>query len=262
MPKGWSLDRGLLNTKVLIIDDDAQIRRLLRDRFELGTNFRVIEAEGGTVGLRAVIFEKPDLVILDPALPDIDGSDLLEQIRSWSNVSIIVLSTEANELEKVRLLRLGADDYVVKPFGMLELLARSEAILRRQPTSANRPSDVRVGDLSLDLVTRAVSVAGGRVKLTRKEYALLQTLAMHAGLVVTHNQLISKIWGASKGDIRYLRILVRKLRSKVEADPKRPSLIVSESGVGYRLAKLLIPTLKVGAKAEDRWAKPTIHRDG
>ena len=221
-------------TRVLVIDDEAQIRRFLRAGFELH-DYTVLEAENGMAGLRAATTDKPDLIILDLNLPDVEGSEVLERIRSWSNVPIIVLSIQADEQEKVRLLRLGADDYVVKPFGISELLARGEAALRRQMKSVDRDPVVRAGPLSIDLVSRVVTLEGRRVQLTRKEYALLHMLATHAGLVVTHQQLIKEIWGGRAGNIQYLRILVRKLRQKVEVDPTRPSLIVSESGVGYRL---------------------------
>jgi two-component system KDP operon response regulator KdpE len=220
--------------KVLVIDDEAQIRRFLRAGFELH-EYKVIEAENAMSGLRAAMIERPDLVILDLNLPDLGGSDVLERIRSWSNVPVIVLSIQADEHEKVRLLGLGADDYVVKPFGIAELLARVEAALRRQLKSTDKDPVVRAGRLSIDLVSRVVKVDGKRVQLTRKEYALLHTLAKHAGLVVTHQQLVKEIWGGRGGNIQYLRILVRKLRQKIEMDFTRPLLIVSESGVGYRL---------------------------
>jgi two-component system, OmpR family, KDP operon response regulator KdpE len=224
-------------TKVLIIDDEAQIRRFIRAGFELHSH-TVVEAEDATNGLRLATMNKLDLIILDLNLPDLEGSEVLERIRSWSNVPIIVLSVQADEQEKVRLLRMGADDYVVKPFGMSELLARGEAAVRRQLKSLDKDPVVRAGPLSIDLVSRVVTLKGKRVQLTRKEYLLLYTLAMHAGLVVTHQQLIKEIWGGNAaGQIQYLRILVRKLRQKVEADPTHPALIVSESGVGYRLER-------------------------
>jgi two-component system, OmpR family, KDP operon response regulator KdpE len=223
-------------TKVLVIDDEAQIRRFLRAGFELN-GFVVLEAENATVGLRTATMNAPNLIILDLNLPDIDGAEVLERIRSWSNVPVIVLSIQADEQQKVRLLRLGADDYVVKPFGIAELLARSEAALRRHLRGSNRNPVVKAGPLAIDLVSRVVTLTGKRVQITRKEYALLHTLASHAGLVVTHQQLIKEIWGTHDGNIQYLRILVRKLRQKIETDPTRPLLIVSESGVGYRLAQ-------------------------
>jgi len=221
-------------TKVLVVDDEGQIRRFLRAGFELH-GYTVIEAENAAAGLRAATMSAIDLIILDIDLPDLEGSEVLERIRSWSNIPIIVLSIHADEHEKVRLLRLGADDYVVKPFGISELLARCDAALRRHLRGTNREPVVRAGLLSIDLVSRVVTLDGKRVQLTRKEYTLLHGLATHVGLVVTHQQLIREIWGNHAGNIQYLRILVRKLRQKIESDPTRPTLVVSESGVGYRL---------------------------
>ena len=195
----------------------------------------IAEAGSGASGLKFASFKSPDLIILDLDLPDLEGSEVLERIRSWSNIPVIVLSIHTDEHEKVRLLRLGADDYVVKPFGISELLARSDAALRRHLRSTNRDPVVRAGPLSIDLVSRVVILDGKRVQLTRKEYALLHGLATHVGLVVTHQQLIREIWGGHAGNIQYLRILVRKLRQKIEIDATQPRLIVSESGVGYRL---------------------------
>ena len=221
-------------TNVLVIDDEPQIRRFLRAGFELH-GYTVIEAEDATAGLKAAIADKPDIIVLDLKLPDAEGSDVLERIRSWSNVPVIVLSIHADEDEKVRLLRLGADDYVVKPFGISELLARCEAALRRQMRGSNKDPVVRAGPLSIDLVSRTVTLQGKRVQLTRKEQQLLLALAAHAGLVVTHQQLLWDIWHTHASNIQYLRILVRKLREKIEPDATRPRLIVSESGIGYRL---------------------------
>lgn len=221
-------------TKVLVIDDEPQIRRFLRAGFELH-GFSVLEAENAAAGLKAATFNKPDLIILDLNLPDLEGSEVLERIRSWSNVPVIILSIQAAEQEKVRLLKLGADDYVVKPFGIAELMARSEAALRRHLRSTNRDPVVRAGPLSIDLVSRVVTLERKRVQLTRKEYALLHLLATHAGLVVTHQQLLKAIWGSNAANIQYLRILVRKLRQKIEFEPTHPRIIISESGVGYRL---------------------------
>ncbi len=221
-------------TKVLVVDDEGQIRRFLRAGFELH-GYTVIEAENAAAGLRAATMSAIDLIILDIDLPDLEGSEVLERIRSWSNIPIIVLSIHADEHEKVRLLRLGADDYVVKPFGISELLARCDAALRRHLRGTNREPVVRAGLLSIDLVSRVVALDGKRIQLTRKEYTLLHGLATHVGLVVTHQQLIREIWGNHAGNIQYLRILVRKLRQKIESDPTRPTLVVSESGVGYRL---------------------------
>ncbi|CUU19741.1 response regulator transcription factor [Bradyrhizobium barranii] len=224
---------------VLLIDDEPKIRRFLRAGFEL-TSFAVLEAENATEALKLATFSSPDLIVLDLALPDLHGAEVLERIRAWSNVPIIILSVAAGEDEKVRLLQAGADDYVVKPFGMAELLARSEAALRRYFKSATENPVVVAGPLSVDLVTRTVSLNNNLVRLTRKEYRLLHVLAMHVGLVVTHDQLLKDIWNGNQRDnIQYLRILVRKLRQKIEADPNQPRLLVTESGVGYRLQNRL-----------------------
>jgi two-component system KDP operon response regulator KdpE len=197
---------------VLLIDDEPKIRRFLRAGFELH-GFSVLEAENAADGLKAATFNAPDLVILDLALPDLHGTEVLERLRSWSNVSVIVLSVMSDENEKVRLLQAGADDYVVKPFGMAELLARSEAALRRYFKSPTENPVVVAGPLSVDLVGRTVSLNKSQIRLTRKEYRLLHILATHVGLVVTHDQLLKEIWsGNQRVNIQYLRSLVRKLR--------------------------------------------------
>lgn len=224
---------------VLLVDDEPKIRRFLRSGYELN-GYSVIEAENATSALRIATFKSPDLIILDLELPDLHGSDVLERIRSWSNVPIIILSVVANEAEKVRLLQAGADDYVVKPFGMAELLARSEAAMRRYFKSVTESPIVIVGPLKVDLVSRMVTLDGAPVKLSRKEYRLLHVLAMHVGLVLTHDQLLKEIWtGYQQENIQYLRILVRKLRQKIEQDPNTPRLLTTESGVGYRLQNQL-----------------------
>jgi two-component system KDP operon response regulator KdpE len=224
---------------VLLIDDEPKIRRFLRAGFELD-GFTVLEAENAADALKIATFSPPDLIILDLALPDLHGTEVLERIRSWSNVPIIILSVVSSEDEKVRLLQSGADDYVVKPFGMAELLARAEAALRRYFKSATENPVVTAGPLSVDLVSRTVSLNNNRISLTRKEYRLLHILAMHVGLVVTHDQLLKEIWTGNQHDnIQYLRILVRKLRQKIETDPNDPRLLVTESGVGYRLQNRL-----------------------
>jgi two-component system, OmpR family, KDP operon response regulator KdpE len=220
---------------VLLIDDETKIRRFLRAGFELH-GFSVLEAENGADGLKAATFNAPDIIILDLALPDIHGMEVLGRLRSWSNVPVIILSVVSNEDEKVRLLQAGADDYVVKPFGMAELLARSDAALRRYFKSATESPVVVTGPLSVDLVGRTVSLNNNQIKLTKKEHRLLHILATHIGLVVTHDHLLKEIWSGNQRDnIQYLRILVRKLRQKIEIDPNNPSLLVTESGVGYRL---------------------------
>jgi len=221
---------------VLLIDDEPKIRRFIRAGFELHGGFTVLEAEDAAEGLQAATFNAPDLIILDLALPDRRGNEVLDLVRSWSNVPIIVLSVEANEEEKVRLLEAGADDYVVKPFGIAELIARSHAALRRYFKSASENPVVIAGPLSIDLVNRTVLLNNNQIKLTRKQYRLLHVLATHLGLVVTHDQLLDDIWSSSvRKNIQYLRILVRDLRQIIEPDPNHPRLLVTESGVGYRL---------------------------
>src|SRR6201990_3075341 len=223
------------SNSVLLIDDEPKIRRFLRAGFELD-GFTVLEAENAGEALKIATFSPPDLIILDLALPDLHGTEVLDRIRSWSNVPVIILSVVSGEDEKVRLLQSGADDYVVKPFGMAELLARSEAALRRYFKSATENPVVTAGPLSVDLVTRTVSLNKNPIRLTRKEYRLLHILATHIGLVVTHDPLLQEIWsGNQRENIQYLRILVRKLRQKIETDPNAPRLLVTESGVGYRL---------------------------
>ena len=220
---------------VLIIDDEPQIRRFLRAGFEL-EGYVVREAATAADGLKAAALSQPDLIILDLNLPDLEGAEVLERIRAWSNVPIIMLSIEGGQEEKVRLLKLGADDYMVKPFGIAELLARGDAALRRYFKSELRNPVVKAGPVSIDLVAKSVTAGGRRLKLTRKEYKLLHVLATHAGLVVTHQQLLNEIWGANRiHNIQYLRILVRKLRQKIETEPLRPRILLTESGVGYRL---------------------------
>ena len=236
MTSRWVQPMSKPTNLVLLIDDEPKIRRFLRAGFELHGGFTVQEAEDAAEGLKAATFNAPDLIILDLALPDRRGSEVLELVRSWSNVPIIVLSVEANEEEKVRLLETGADDYVVKPFGMAELIARSHAALRRYFKSASENPVVVAGPLSIDLVNRTVLLNNNQIKLTRKQYRLLHVLATHLGLVVTHDQLLEDIWsGSVRKNIQYLRILVRDLRQIIEADPNHPRLIITESGVGYRL---------------------------
>jgi len=221
---------------VLIVDDEPQIRRFLRAGFDL-ERFTVLEEETGEAGLRTATLRQLDLIVLDLNLPDMDGASVLERIRTWSSVPIIVLSVRASDDDKVRLLEAGADDYVVKPFSMAELLARARTALRRQARGGQGEPAVKAGPLTIDLAARAVFIDGARVVLSPKEYRLLQTLAQHAGNVVTHNMLLKEVWGARQmHNSHYLRILVRKLRRKIEQNPKQPRILVSELGVGYRLA--------------------------
>jgi two-component system KDP operon response regulator KdpE len=221
---------------VLIIDDEAQVRRFLKAGFGI-ENFAVLEAETGEEGLRAARLRNTDLVIVDLNLPDQPGREVVKRIRTWSDVPIIVLSVRSDDTDKVGLLEAGADDYVVKPFSMAELLARTRAALRRHSRSAKGEHIVRIGDLKIDLANRAIYRDEERVSVSPKEYRLLQMLAQHAGNVVTHGVLMKDIWGqAHLENLHYLRILVRKLRRKIERDPKQPRLLISEHGVGYRLS--------------------------
>ena len=221
---------------VLVVDDEVQIRRFLRSGFELD-GYSVNEAENGREAIRAATLRPTDLIILDLALPDLDGSQVLERIRSWSNVPVIILSVKSSEMEKVRLFELGADDYVTKPFGMAELLARSKVVLRRKARATTGDSVIRIDNLKIDLAARNVFLGDERLTLTPKEYRLLQILAQYPGNVVTHQELLKEIWGLPHiNDTHYLRIVVRKLRQKIEADSNRPRILLTELGVGYRLA--------------------------
>jgi two-component system, OmpR family, KDP operon response regulator KdpE len=224
------------NATILIIDDELHIRQFLRAAFEF-EGFAVQEAHNAEEGIRSATLKPPDLIILDLGLPDRDGSSIVERLRSWSNVPIIVLTVRAREREKVRLLELGADDYVVKPFGIGELIARARAALRPRVAAASDPV-VRIGPLEINLATRSGTIDGKRLVLGPKEYLVLQILAQHAGKVVTRQQIMKQVWGASHlDDTHYLRIVVRNLRKKIEIDPTRPRILLTELGVGYRLAR-------------------------
>jgi two-component system, OmpR family, KDP operon response regulator KdpE len=224
------------NATILIIDDELHIRQFLRAAFEF-EGFAVREAHNAEEGIRSATLKPPDLIILDLGLPDRDGSSIVERLRSWSNVPIIVLTVRAREREKVRLLELGADDYVVKPFGIGELIARARAALRPRVAAASDPV-VRIGPLEINLATRSGTIDGKRLVLGPKEYLVLQILAQHAGKVVTRQQIMKQVWGASHlDDTHYLRIVVRNLRKKIEIDPTRPRILLTELGVGYRLAR-------------------------
>jgi two-component system KDP operon response regulator KdpE len=223
------------NATILVIDDELHIRQFLRTAFEF-EGFTVQEAHNAEEGIRSATLKPPDLIILDLGLPDRDGSSILERLRAWSNIPIIVLTVRSREREKVRLLELGADDYVVKPFGIGELIARARAALRPRVAAASDPV-VRVGPLEINLASRSGTIDGKRLVLGPKEYLVLQILAQHAGKVVTRQQIMRQVWGASHlDDTHYLRIVVRNLRKKIEVDPTRPRILLTELGVGYRLA--------------------------
>jgi len=222
--------------RILVVDDEPQIRRFLRASLA-AHDFTVHEAADGKEAIRVCTVEQPDIVILDLGLPDMDGLDVLSEIRTWSAVPILVLSIRSEESDKIDALDRGADDYVTKPFGMGELLARIRAALRKRSNHGADEEPVFVtGDLSVDLSRRIVTVGGEPVKLSRKEFELLRALVTHAGKVLTHQQLLSEVWGPAQTDeTQYLRVYVGQLRHKLERDPANPAYIITEAGVGYRL---------------------------
>jgi len=219
--------------KVLIIDDEPPIRKLLR--MGLSTQgYEILEASNGKTALE-LLAQQPALVILDLGLPDIQGHELLRIIREREeSLPIVVLSSRGDEAGKVQALDLGADDYLTKPFGMDELLARMRTALRHQLQVHGERPVFRTGELSVDLVRRIVKVADREVKLSPKEYELLRVLVQHAGKVLTHRFLLEELWDELT-DAQYLRVYVRQVRQKIEADPERPQIILTETGIGYRL---------------------------
>jgi two-component system KDP operon response regulator KdpE len=220
--------------RILVVDDEPQIRKFLR--ISLGANgYEVIEAENGQQGVEAALHGKPDLVILDLGLPDLDGQDVITAVRKASAVPIIVLSVRAHEMDKVEALDRGADDYVPKPFGIGELMARVRAALR--PTRSDAPPEIiDIGDVRIDSARRLVTRAGAEIHLSKREYALLHALAAKPDHVLTHSEILKTVWGpAHVEDTAYLRVYINQLRQKLEADPAAPKLIVTEPGVGYRL---------------------------
>jgi two-component system, OmpR family, KDP operon response regulator KdpE len=221
------------SAKVLVIDDERAIRKLLRTGLST-QDYDILEASDGKTALE-LLAQKPDMVILDLGLPDIKGLELLKTIRARNeSVPIVVLSSRSDEAGKVEALDLGADDYVTKPFGMDELLARLRAALRHQLHIQGERPIFRVGDLTVDLVRRIVKVRDGEVKLSPKEYDLLRVLVQHAGKVLTNRFLLGELWN-DLTDPQYLRVYIRQLRQKVETNPERPYYILTETGIGYRL---------------------------
>jgi two-component system, OmpR family, KDP operon response regulator KdpE len=219
--------------RILVVDDEPAIRRFLRT--SLGSQgYQVEEAEDGTAAL-AAMNHAPDLLVLDLGMPGIDGFEVIRRLReSGATLPIVVLSVRADEAGKVRALDLGADDYVTKPFGIEELLARIRTALRHRLQQEGERPVFKIDALSVDLVRRVVTVAGADVKLTPKEYDILRLLVAHAGKVLTHKFILNQVWG-TETDVQYLRIYIRTLRQKIEADPEQPKLILTEQGVGYRL---------------------------
>ena len=222
---------------IVLIEDEKQIRRFLRATLE-AEGMRVFEADTGRQGLVEAGTRQPDLVIVDLGLPDIDGVQVIRELRDWCSVPVIVLSARSEEHQKVEALDAGADDYLVKPFGSPELLARIRAHLRRRAPTAQESAEpeFRFGDVQVDYLNRRVARAGEVVHLTPIEYRLLVTLARNAGKVMTHTQLLREVWGPSHIErSHYLRIYMGNLRQKLEVDPARPAHLLTETGVGYRL---------------------------
>jgi len=219
---------------VLIIDDEVQIRRLLRVTLE-AAGYRILEAANGEDGLAEAAQRNPDVIILDLGLPAMDGLTVLKRLREWSRAPVLVLSVQEGEGDKVAALDNGADDYMTKPFSTAELLARLRVVRRHaQPESDN--AVFHSGPLEMDLAARIVRIKGREIKMTPTEYSFLRLLARHAGKVVTHRQILKEVWGPAYGEqTHYLRVYVAHLRDKIESDPARPELLLTEPGVGYRL---------------------------
>jgi two-component system KDP operon response regulator KdpE len=223
---------------VLVIEDDLQIRRLLRASLP-AQNYRILEAPTGEEGVAMAASHKPDLVILDLGLPDMDGLDAVRRIREWSSIPILILSARGKERDKVAALDAGADDYVTKPFGMGELTARMRVALRHAERAgrSQEESTVVIGDLAIDLDRREVRIKDEKVRLTPIEYKLLRMLVRNAGKVVTHRQLLQEVWGPTfLEQTHYVRVYMQQLRNKLESIPARPRYLLTEPGVGYRLA--------------------------
>lgn len=225
---------------IIAIEDEAQIRRFLRTTLA-SEGYQVIEAETGKQGLTEAATRKPDLIILDLGLPDMDGIEVIKELRAWSSVPIVILSARSQESDKISALDAGADDYLVKPFGAGELLARIRVALRHVSAAANGAEEgvFSVDELTVDMIHRKVTVSGVEVHLTQTEYRLLTVLINHSGKVLTHHFLLKEVWGPNYVErAHYLRIYMGNLRHKLEKEPARPRFLLTEVGVGYRLAVL------------------------
>ena len=220
---------------VLIVDDEPAIRRLLRTNLSV-QGYRTLEAATAAAALARIAADRPDVIILDLGLPDRDGLEVIRAVRADSAVPIVVLTSREAERAKVEALDLGADDYVTKPFGMDELMARLRTALRHRLAQDGAVPAFRSGDLDVDLVRRTVRVGATEKKLSPREWDILTLLVAHAGRVLTHRFILGRLWGAG-GDVQQLRVYVRQIRQKIEADPERPRHILTETGVGYRLAE-------------------------
>ena len=222
--------------RILVIDDEPQIHRFLSPALD-AAGYDAKRADSGQEGLRAIALWSPDAVVLDLGLPDMDGKDVLKRAREFYAGPVIILSARDKEAEKIEALDLGANDYVEKPFGVGELLARIRAGLRQGADHAPARGPVTAGDVTIDLERRLVSRGGQPVRLTPKEYDVLAQLARHAGKLIGHGDLLTSVWGAAHvADTQYLRVVIGQLRQKLEADPAQPTLIQTEPGVGYRLS--------------------------
>ncbi len=224
---------SIVGLKVLVVDDEIAIQRFLRVALN-GQGLIVSVATTGQGALQALVFERPDLMILDLGLPDMDGVEVTRRLREWSKVPVIILSVREQEEDKIAALDAGADDYLTKPFGMGELLARIRTVMRRQPTESSMPI-VSIGDLTVDLANRLVTANDKEIQLTPTEYDILRELVISAGKVLTNRQLLHKVWGVGYDDLHILRVNISNLRHKIEPDPSRPTYIHTEPGVGYRL---------------------------
>ena len=223
-------------TRILVVDDELSIIKFLRANLE-ARGYEVLAAMNGTEALQTFEMELPDLVILDIMMPKMDGLEVCRRIREWSQVPIIMLSARGDENDKVKCLDLGADDYITKPFGAGELIARVRAVFRRTEAAGTIPTQpsFTTGDLEINFVERSITAAGKKVKLTPTEYNLLQELVINKGKVLTHTHLLNKVWGLEYREERqYLHVFIRRLRAELELDPANPRYIVSVPGVGYQ----------------------------
>jgi two-component system, OmpR family, KDP operon response regulator KdpE len=225
-------DKG---ARILIIDDEYQIQRMLKVALE-AHHYEISTAVTGQDGLNQAAIFHPDLILLDLGLPDLDGIEVVKRFREWSQTPVLILSVREHEDDKIKALDHGADDYITKPFNMGELLARIRVALRHASKTEDEPI-LTFGELTIDLAHRLVTITGQEIKLTPIEYDILKNLALHAGRILTHRQLLRTIWGLEyQEETHYLRVYIGQLRHKIEKDPTRPQYIITEPGVGYRLA--------------------------
>lgn len=224
-----------IKSTILVIDDEPQIRKLLHITLE-GAGYKYADAENGLQGVRMAASVRPDLILLDLGLPDIDGKEVIAQLQEWSQIPIIIVSVRNDDTEIAKCLDLGASDYVTKPFSHTVLLARINANLRKSVVQEMGDPILVNGALNMDLIKHEVSMNHQRIDLTPKEYQLLRYLMTHRGKMLTHRQLLSNVWGESHGeDMQYLRVYISQLRNKIEINPSNPSFIVTEAGIGYRM---------------------------